>query len=94
MSDLCAIAMQDDGRVHLIHQFHFDPQNPLNPKGTNQLWTLVGSEAHVGTMTIPLTAMAQVESLVPKWSALRAIGDRTTLLALASDPVRRRQTPR
>jgi hypothetical protein len=86
MSDLCAIATQDNGRVHLIHQFHFDPQNPLNPKGTNQLWTLVGSEAHVGTMTIPLTAMAQVESLVPEWSALRAIVDRTSLLALTSDP--------
>ena len=82
MSDLCAIATQDNGRVHLIHQFHFDPQNPLNPKGTNQLWTLVGSEAHVGTMTIPLTAMTQVESLVPEWSALRTIGDRSALLAL------------
>ena len=86
MSDLCAIATQGDGRVHLIHQFHFDPQNPLNPNGTNQLWTLVGSEAHVGTMVVPLTAMDQVENPVPKWSALRAIADRSSLLALKSDP--------
>jgi hypothetical protein len=81
-TDLCGIAAQGSGKIHLVHQFQYDMAQPMNPQGTDQLWTLVGSEAHAGVMTVPATAFATVEALVPEWSDLAAAGDKAILVAL------------
>jgi hypothetical protein len=80
--DLCGIAAQRSGQIHLIHQFKHDLNQPLNPQGTDELWTLVGTEAHVVVLKVPAAAFASVEALVPEWSDLEAAGDKATLLAL------------
>eukprot|EP00978_Attheya_sp_CCMP212_P021748 scaffold63905_cov46-Attheya_sp.AAC.7 len=54
----------------------------MNPHGTDQLWTLVGSEAHAGVMTVPVAAFSSMEALVPKWSDLATAGDKATLVVL------------
>jgi hypothetical protein len=80
--DMCAVATQGQGRIHILHQFKYDMSNPMNPDGTNELWTLVGSESHVGTMTVPESAFESVESLVPEWADLGAAVDAKDILAL------------
>eukprot|EP00978_Attheya_sp_CCMP212_P022079 scaffold65408_cov25-Attheya_sp.AAC.1 len=80
--NMCAIATQGQGRIHILHQFKYDMSNPMNPAGTNELWTLVGSESHVGTMTVPESVFESVESLVPEWADLGAAVDANGVSAL------------